>query len=267
MKLMQCNFLIAVLLLFGTVKMNAQSGSYITINDATVITDSVFVNDSVAPGNRMLYTAGFDIVLNSGEHTKSVVNDVQSALQKGVIPFITISIVDNINGKISERVYKNAAVIDMQFCGLDAQSKVSARIKVRIRSSVMNENEESSKKINVESKGAKPLLASNYKIEYGGLPTQRTVKVSSMQIGNQSQMIYLEMSVADVKTWYQRLTGGSKKEKAVITLLSVNMTDKVMEIKLDDAEVVSFSRSINNDNRIARFIVGFRTRSVFFENK
>jgi hypothetical protein len=247
-----------LLLLFNlSIASIAQRAVYITIDGNTVPVDNLLMSDSVAAG-RAYYSASFIL---------SVTDDpsfyyIQQALQKGnanVSVFYTRSA-----GTTTERQYRSVALVQIKLPKLDAANRAVCKMEVKIRSGQLSEKTTAA--IVYKGSKAKAILSSSYSVSMDNLPTTRVASITGLELKNNA-LISFEISARDIDAWSQWLNSPGKKLNGSIFLLAPDFIDKIKQIKLDNAELVSVTRNIiANDDRIERFIAVVKVADISMED-
>lgn len=231
----------------------AQRAVYITIDGNTIPVDHLLMNDSVA-GGKVYYSASFVLPVTDDPAFQFI----YQALQKGnvnVSVFYTRSA-----GTTTERQYRSIALQQMQLSKLEAAGRTACKLEVKMRSGQVVEKANAT----VAYKGNKgrQVLVSNYTVSLDNLPAGLIAGIGNVEFKNNA-LLSFEVSARNINEWNQWFSSPGKKINGSIFLLAPNMRDKLIQIRLTNAELVSVTQNITvNDERLERFVAVVKVANV-----
>ena len=250
-------FLLALLFCLGNIVV-AQTAAYISIDGNTVPINNLLMTDSVV-GGRPLYTASFVMPVN----IDPAILYIQNTLHKGAN---NVSIIySRAIGATIERQYRAVTVLQMLVPKLDATSRNSVKMEVKIRSTQVGEaaNEKFLYKNDFRSTA---VLISNFSASIGNLPTNYIASINGLELKSNCLLTF-EISVRDIEAWKQWFNSPGKKMNGSVVLLSPNMRHSLKQFSLTSVEPVSMTHNIvTNGNNLERFLVVLKVASISLNN-
>ncbi|RYY66414.1 MAG: hypothetical protein EOO13_15815 [Chitinophagaceae bacterium] len=231
----------------------AQRSAFISIDGFVVPVDQLVMHDSIIAG-RVSYSAAFVISASGDPAFQSLL----TALQRGNA---TVSVFWTRTGNVfTERQYKSVNVLQLQFSKFDAASRSLLKAEVKLRSPQVSET--ANAKLEYKNPRNPAFMSSNFSVTLDGLPTDRLVTVSGLELKNNS-LCSFEISARDIDAWYNWLNSPLKKLNGGIVLLAPNLRDRLATFKLANVELVSLTQNITtNDSNLERFTVVVRLGTI-----
>ncbi len=239
----------------------------VKIGTYSVPADNVIIKDSSA-NNKMIYTVVFHLKLKVMDELKGILGELQSSLANNKPVSISLYRVDFDSKVVEERVYDAANVETMELSELDGGAKSEARIRIKIRSSVLQILPGSDKKMPLfdNRKGA-AVLACNFKLQLGELPCKYLVNVSFLNLTAEGKPcdFILETALMDAKEWHKWLMeaskGSQKKLDGSLLLLAPDFSNTLFEIKLKEVQMTLYHENFN-PTTLPRVKIGLRAGSI-----
>lgn len=253
----------------NTMALAQNSSNVLTVNSINIPADRLSITDSIAPDNKPVYMASFDIAVKDAEDTKSVIVQLQTWLQENKMASLSLSLLNRNFEVAEERLYSNVSIQEIAWPAADAASRSAAKISVKIKAGALQINYDTKNKIQVAPVRAVAALISSYRFQLGILPANRVSAISGLSAGKSTQEFTIEVSMADAREWNQWLAaakkgpGSPKKEQGSIALLTPDLKNTIMELGLKEVSIISYNVNSNsNDQSIARANIRLRAQSV-----
>lgn len=261
------SLLIFIIVLAGNFKLSAQVlKRYLTIGEVSIPIDNVIMLDSVGEDKQLSYKASFDVQIKSGNQVAILVQ-LQSLLTSKTPSELALSTLNFKMAPLEERTYTESTIEEIIFPELKADGRESLSVRVKIKAKSVNINQHIFKKPSGNSVRPSTGLVSNFRMDIDKLPGNRITSIGNiiLRSGNDKEpFFYIEMSEVDAKLWREWLvTGNDIKKQGVIELLTPNLKDVIMRLKLTDVQIVSNStRYKSTDTQPSTTIIGLRVGAV-----
>lgn len=261
-----------VALLLNKSNVTAQgSNRYLTLGKSTTTIDNLVITDSIGTGNKVVYTAEFDIIPNNANETKLLLSELFTAcMKRNVIAILILSRVNTNMEVMEERTWNSVTISEIILPEIDASAKVTAKIRIKIKAEKASLKYDTKAKISMsKTEPQRAAVTSAYRLNAGRLPGIRISKISSMTIeSNSSEPVafFIELSSLESKEWadwFMTGAGGIKKEPCTLELLSPDMKNTILEINLGDLEIISYSTSYSSNQQTIQLVtIKLRTRTI-----
>ena len=266
-----CSFVLLFILLIpalsfsqGTAKSHTTPGKWLIVENFEFPLAVCATTDSVING-RVNFAASLEFNLTSEIGIMMVF--LQQFVGKA-FPKMTIRTMDFDGQPKEDMVYTSVLITDLSISELDAGSRDLAKVQVRFNSNTATLLKASAGQKQTSFTPGKAVLASNFRVTIGNLPTSRVSLVGDLTIQS-NEVFKVQISAAEEEEWrtlfYKGQTQGMSGK---IELMSPNLRDVILVFNLTGLELLSMTKqTISNSALVSRFTVLFRAKNITLSQK